>query len=326
MVSEYLLGRMTWAPDELMKRHPPQLASLHKQTVFDLCRGRSLGVPVEVSRWRAMPLPDRIGDGADLTIREDVFGYEAAEAGAAEWYLNFADAHLFVAYGTPLFAQDEMQVAEHPVLASVREALVALADPALAPLTREIGGATPVLVRNAERRCAIATDPDAAAGRPQGLYGNRFAAASLDAVRRATRALSPPTHSNILAVVAPSGGRGAYTAQQISGIATTVFTGFAAARAEGGGEVRTIVHTGHWGCGAYGGNRVLMAALQVLAARMAGIDRLVFHTADSAGSAPVGEATALLEELVPAPGAITTAEALAGLARPGFVWGVSDGN
>ncbi len=32
------------------------------------------------------------------------------------WHVNFADRHLFVAYGSPLMAQDEIQCMEHPVL------------------------------------------------------------------------------------------------------------------------------------------------------------------------------------------------------------------
>lgn len=39
-------------------------------------------------------------------------------------YVNFADPNMFVAYAGPLFAQDEIQVMEHPTLASVREYLL----------------------------------------------------------------------------------------------------------------------------------------------------------------------------------------------------------
>lgn len=41
-----------------------------------------------------------------------------------DWHINFADKHLFGYYGGGLFAQDEMQAAEIPTLASVRESLV----------------------------------------------------------------------------------------------------------------------------------------------------------------------------------------------------------
>jgi hypothetical protein len=39
-------------------------------------------------------------------------------------WVNFADEHLFVAYASRLFAQDEIQVAEHPSLGHLKEKLV----------------------------------------------------------------------------------------------------------------------------------------------------------------------------------------------------------
>jgi hypothetical protein len=42
--------------------------------------------------------------------------------------------------------------------------------------------------------------------------------------------------------------------------------------------IKTYIHSGWFGCGAYGGNRILMAILQIVAAKMAGIDKLVLHT------------------------------------------------
>ena len=57
-----------------------------------------------------------------------------------DWYLNFAHYDLFCAYGGALFAQDEMQVVEHPALASLRHALL---DEGIKPLCVEHGDATP---------------------------------------------------------------------------------------------------------------------------------------------------------------------------------------
>src|SRR5262249_26029594 len=149
-----------------------------------------------------------------------------------EWYLNFADEDLFCGYRGPLFAQDEIQVGEHPALGSLREALKASGVPALEPFTRDKGRPTPVLVRGVERRCAVDTDPDLTAGRPYGLYGNSFARARPADITRATTVLEPPTISNILAMEAPPGGQGAYTIEQIQGIVITAHTGFTAARIE----------------------------------------------------------------------------------------------
>ena len=155
-----------------------------------------------------MALPEAVDLGSAAAIvveRDGYFDYAAAlGAGGVEWHVNFADPHLFVAYGSSLFAQDEMQVAEHPALGSLREALEAAGRRAV---TVEAGEPTPVLVTGVERRCAIATNPDTAAGRPAGLYGNAFARASADAVARATTPIDPPTITNLIAMAAPPGGQ-----------------------------------------------------------------------------------------------------------------------
>lgn len=61
-----------------------------------------------------------------IEIREDYYGYEPSNRRAVDWYLNFAHSDVFAFYGSRLMAQDEMLVAEHPALASLRETLVTL--------------------------------------------------------------------------------------------------------------------------------------------------------------------------------------------------------
>ena len=98
-----------------------------------------------------------------------------------------------------------------------------------------------------------------------GLYGNRFAAASPATLRGAVRRIAPPTVSNIVAIAAPRPATGPYTEAQIRRILTSATTGYAAAVAETARlhpGARVVIHTGFWGCGAFGGNRVLMVALQ----------------------------------------------------------------
>ncbi|HVP14943.1 MAG TPA: hypothetical protein VMS88_05330, partial [Terriglobales bacterium] len=245
-----------------------------------------------------------------------------------EWHVNFADPELFVAYGSGLLAQDEMQVAEHPVLACVREAL--LADGRSARTVEHSRG-TPILVRGAERRIEISTDPDASAGRPAGLYGGHFAAAPLSVIRRAVRRIDPPTISHIVAIAAPYEGRGAYTLEEIAYAFVTACSAFAAIREESrrttGTACRTAVHTGFWGCGVLGGDRRLMVALQALAARSAGIDTLVLHAGPEPGP---DEARAGLEVADLVTQACGPSCAVRDLARAcaelGFRWGVGDGN
>ncbi len=56
------------------------------------------------------------------------------------------------------------------------------------------------------------------------------------------------------------------------------------AKACNGDTSKCTIHTGWWKTGAYGGNRTSMAIMQVIAARAAGVTRLVFHAVDSAGA------------------------------------------
>ena len=233
-----------------------------------------------------------------------------------------------MAYGSGLFAQDEMQVAEHPLLASIREALLA---EALSARTSDETGATPVLVRNVERRLDIATKPDAGAGRPAGLYGNRFARAPLEAIRRATRRVEPSPFSNIIAMAAPSGGQGEYSEGEVEYIFAAAYTGFAAARQEtvgaAGDGAETVIHSGFWGCGAFGGNRKLMVALQALAARATQTGRLILHCGDAAGVEDARQGLDVAESLARRCGPTCALDTLVGRAvLLGYRWGVSDGN
>ena len=246
---------------------------------------------------------------------------------------------------------------EHPCLPSLKLTLDAAAacdaEAGLLPLTVDALGATPCAIANVPRVCRIDTAPR---DDDQGLYGRHFASAPFPRVLGSTTFLcEPPSRSNILAMEAPKPSRGTYTHGQVTRILSTAYAGFGAAarvsrgellaRAGVGGSVpprRCVVHTGHWGCGAYGGSRQLTALLQAVAARLAGVG-LVYHGVDAAGAAEVRKGVATLEGVV----AKLTRSAAAGDAIGGggaggasvdvaalvnevvgleFAWGQSDGN
>jgi hypothetical protein len=321
------LLRRRYDPAKLLASHPPRLRHPHKQLVFQLaCPPDAVHAgPIELTRWAAPPLPPPM----DLAATEVVAmsGHYAYETRDALWHVNFADPQLFVAYGSALLAQDELQCAEHPLLGSLREALLAENQPAL---TVDGRTPTPVLVTGVERRCAITTEPDLEAGRPLGLYGNRFAAAAPNTVRAAVRVLKPPTRSNLIAMAAPGGGRGPYRPEQLERVIVTAYTGFAAAVAEShrmwpGAPVE--IRTGFWGCGAFGGNRHAMTLLQVLAARLATVDRLQFYVFDDPGHAKFRTGIADLEHVLASGRAgESMAEMIERIAGLDYEWGVSDGN
>lgn len=319
----------------LLSDHPPRFQHPHKSALFRLAYpegDQPAPASIDVTRWpRHVCEPLDLKREVVIDVRPNFYDYvPASDASASvEWHVNFADPHLFVAYGSGLFAQDEMQVAEHPLLASVRGALLSEGLPAL---TADEYGGTPILVTNVERRLTIATDADSEAGRPAGLYGNRFAQASFETICRATRRIDPATYSNFIAMAAPSGGIGEYAPDEIEQIFATAYTGFAAAVWESthlrGEGVRAVVHTGYWGCGAFGGNRLLMIALQVLAARSAGVDRLILHVGDvGRGIEDAGRGLQIAADLARQCGSAWSVDALVERAAElGFRWGVSDGN
>lgn len=283
--------RRAYAPAELLSLYPPEMRHPNKQIVWDLaCSPDSIhsGL-VELTRWAALPLPERLSLApTDIAPVPDVYDY-GNELGV--WHVNFADPELFVAYASSLLAQDELQCAEHPLLCSLR---VALLDEGQRARTEEDGAPTPVLVTGVERRVALDTNV---------LYGNRFAAASPSIVREHTRVLSPPTRSNLIAIAAPTGGPGPYWRRQIDHITTTAYSGFAAAAFESRRlwpDAPIEIRTGFWGCGAFGGNRILMTMLQLLAARLARVDRLRFYTVTPAGIADYRAGAGALEDALSA--------------------------
>lgn len=325
------LFRVSFDAARLLYDYPPKLRHANKLSLFELAYppGSEAHGTIEVTRWRADVDEElRLSQHAESTVEPNFYNYPSSPAGSLEWHVNFADPHLFVAYGSGLFAQDEMQVAEHPLLGSVREALLA-AD--LTALTRDEHGGSPILVRGVERRIEVQTNPDRAAGRPFGLYGNRFAAVNADTVRSATRTIDPATISNIISIAAPAYGHGEYQPSQIEYILETAFTAFAAARNETlgafGPTAQTTIHTGFWGCGAFGGNRRLMIALQSLAARAAGIDRVVYHAGDNDGVLEVRRGLDVADTLAAKCGPECDLGTLIDrCVLLGFEWGVSDGN
>ena len=328
------LQRRTYDAAELVRMHPPVLRHPNKQLLFAI--GSPAGAVhsgrLEYSRWPEIPLPPPLELDASrldrlVVIRDGYYDYRPTldPAAAVEWHVNFADPNVFYAYGWVFFAQDEIQVAEHPIIGSLREAIVAEGRPST---TMANGRPTPVLVMGAERRISIDSAPGAGRGGPSWIYGREaFAAASPDTIREATTRIEPPTISNIIAIAAPYGGRGRYRSAQIELAISTAYSGFRAAvlesRRTADPDAQVAIHSGFWGCGAFGGNRVMMTLVQILAADMAGVDQLVLHVGDPSGRTKVERALALARDLATAASA---ADLIARIEAIGMSWGVGDGD
>ena len=327
---EKTIDELSIVGESLFKEYPPIWHDDNKLIVFEIAK--SSGYPfngkISYKRWPQFELPKRIiyDNKLKFSAHPEVFKYaEQKDPKIVDWHLNFADPDLFVAYGSELLAQDEIQVAEHPILGSIREMLIS--KKCYAETVDDDGKPTPVTITGAQRRCVIDTQPNPKIGCPDGIYGNAFEIATEEQVRASTRTISPPTISNILAISAPSGGSGDYTVEDMLKVLNTAYTGFSCARRESEKLVpenpKTLIHTGFWGCGAFGGNRILMTILQCIAADLAKVD-LEFWAVNDSGVKVAEEAYNLYKSIGHAEENVYSI--LEKLEAKKFQWGESDGN
>lgn len=302
------ISREQWDAAELEQNYPANWVHEHKKLIVEQAGGPYAGT-IEVSRWEPIEPHDYMYGSTLNFYRAGYFNYEPSTTFKMHWHVNFANREVFVGYGDGLLAQDEIQCLEHPVLANVREALVA--SSISRPLTVEYHKPTPILVKGVERRCSLDTEK---------IYGQKLATATKETVLESTHVIDPPTISNIIAMEAPF-GRGPYQRDQIKKILTTAITGFSAAVRESKYRTATI-HTGYWGCGAYGGNREIMALLQMLAAKMANVTKLVFHFGDKSGLEPYYKAAEFFRKLK---GVFKVQEIIDKIYDHKYVWGMGNG-
>jgi len=346
IIAKFRIGGRTFITQDLIKNFPSRISNSNKKIVYNIAVPENAvhNGQLEFARYNSIPLFPTFppNNKTAFEMREDVYDYlpttqSDSNSTSMEWHVNFADPDLFVAYGGSLFAQDEMQVAEMPALGHLKEALLNReeGETACIPRTRLDGKGTPVLIRGIERRCIVKTNKDTNAARPQGLYGNAFGRAPPYAIQKAIVPLSPPMIVNLIAMAALGYGNGSYKLQELVDIYTTAFTSFNAARIESilavnNGQINgdkkpyVVIHTGNWGTGAFGGNKQVMAIIQLAAAWQAKVDKIVYHTFDGSGSQGYQQGLKILESEFK--DQMSTEEFLKKLVLKQFQWGVSDGN
>ncbi|CAF1264786.1 unnamed protein product [Rotaria sordida] len=308
---------------DLYEKYSPSFRDKNKQYIFKYINEIKKYSPSSdrsllVTRWRPF-LPTLAPDNLSLTstkikFQSDVFKYDTCgDNQSVEWYLNFANHDLFAYYSGPLLAQDELQVLECVELAALREYFVQTVNTVGSYTTGSDKSThktvpTPILISNTERVIQMDTSK---------IYGNAFAKASERQLIQACQYLTQPQTVNLIAIEAPSHGQGIYTREQVNYIITTCYVGFKAAQIlaqktyalntksrrssnrSSNTRFRTIIHTGWWGCGAYGNNRQMMILAQMLAAYWTQIDELIFHTQTNEHDRDIKAARDIVEKLLP---------------------------
>lgn len=317
--------------EELLRDDPPEYCNDFKREIYEEAyeefADRQSEVEIRFSRNTCV-------EPAEILIRPEAaklpeivsvphfFRYDdPPEDGKKCWYLNFADPFLFTAYDSGLFAQDEIQTLEHPLLASVALWANGSGDPGLRPLTVEKCCPTPWIFENVPRWIRVDTEPVDENGETRSIYGRRFLTADYSLLRRAiTVNDDPAARSGIIAMAAPCPGYGTYKPHEIGLLLSTVFAGFAPAVEAGAGK-RIAIHTGRWGAGAFGGSEELALCVQIVGAMLCEVAELHFHAVSQtclknalATARAVVAASADAEEIVEK------------LLERGYRWGHSDGN
>lgn len=285
------LGQIELECEELMAAHEPKFVNQRKVKLFNKAKEKKLSsLTGDVRVTRCTPDTKEIDAATfiktDVKIRQNpaYFNYEKNQDTADKkvWWMNYADPKLFGFYANEFFAQDEIQVLEHPILASVREYLVDPGEEHMAPRTMVETGdeliATPYLIENVPLWMTVNSYPKLEDGTPVRIYGSSFAAASQEAIDAGCKVFEGDVRDNIMAIAAPSFGRGEYSYEDIELILKTLISAFSQAKDLSDGK-KCIVHGGNWGCGAFGGNLELMYFAQMYAASVCGVE-IILHAVE----------------------------------------------
>lgn len=286
------LGTVELGCDFLMESHTPKFTNRRKLKLFNKAKAKKeVSLTGDIIVTRCTPDTKEIDRTAftktNVKIRQNpaFFNYEKDQdtLECKVWWMNYADSRLFGFYANEFFAQDEIQVLEHPILASVREYLIDPGEEHMAPRTIVENGdeliATPYLIENVPLWMTVNSYPKLEDGMSVRIYGSSFVEAPQEAIDAGCKVFEGDVKDNIMAIAAPSFGRGEYSYEDIELILKTLISAFSQAKDLASGK-KCIVHGGNWGCGAFGGNLELMYFAQMYAASVCGIDEIVLHAVE----------------------------------------------
>lgn len=321
MIFKYL-GKTKVDCQELIKGHLPEYKLECKQKAFERAmqvHGQDIG-DIEVSHVMCdKSISDEVLTQKSIKINMDreFYDYRKARSGEDTWFVNFADPQLFVAAEGALFAQDEIQTLEMPLLAAFRRYIDSNHIGGFAPYTSYCGNPTPYLFKSVPYWIKVDTRPLLRNGTRGNIYGNNLLTASDKEIEAGIRTVDGEYRVNVLAIAAPRFGSGKYSKDDITLVLRTLLCAFSAVRAQSTGRI--VIHSGNWGCGAFGGNPELMYLAQMYAASVCGIDELVLHDTKP-------EVEDSIQELKRMQDGMKLADVVENLYSKGYEWKESDGN
>lgn len=231
------------------------------------------------TKFVCLSIPDEMiyNGKTELEIKAEKYDYlESIEN--KEWYVCSSDSELFVGYSSEMFAQEEVLVAEHPVLIGIKKELNLQCksnsfdgndqtiNQKFSPYVYYNSRIMPILIENVERRLKI------------NLYGEELIKTEYYKIPNHIEVLKTPTHSNLINITCPRNNSkdNIITKETIEIIFKTIFSGYSSAKINSA-DKKCVIHTSHWGCGANGCNKYLICILQILISNIVGIEKLCYH-------------------------------------------------
>ncbi|KAL4492947.1 hypothetical protein ABPG72_020726 [Tetrahymena utriculariae] len=267
--------------------------------------------------------------------KQTIYSYDLhSDNKQMHWHINFADNELFGFCLSNLFAYDEIQCAEHPLLYPVSRAMKLKNDNKFIPKTIDLNQATPILLYNVPHQVRFNFSPNQQI--PTGIYGNNFKKYNYQQISTRMEILNQPKSTNLIAMAALQHGFDCYTIEQIKTLFQTAYLAFRQAKIFSQKEtknpnVEVTINTGNWGCGAFGNNMVLIGIVQHLAAYLANVSEIVYYTFNNEGTEAYLLAMKyynqiLQERYQEQPTDKIVDEWVRKIEMYKFKWGVSDGN
>ncbi|HSW72130.1 MAG TPA: hypothetical protein VLG44_01815 [Chlamydiales bacterium] len=186
------------------------------------------------------------------------------------WVSNFADKNLFFGAMGGLFAQDEIQTAEHPGMQNLRRTIVDLGEIDSKPVCI-LQDDEVAVVEDVERRARFNSF--------KGIYGQDFQFAEWPLIEGQCTKITT-TKSNIIAFRAPDMGSSKkgllYTREDLSRFLYRALAASLAIKANTPPKEKAIWETGLAGTGAFGNSIAVSVILQFAAANFAGVDVVDF--------------------------------------------------
>jgi hypothetical protein len=176
---------------------------------------------------------------------------------------NFGDPEIFVGAQRGLFAQDEVQIAEHPALNHLKNYFN----------TNKKAGK----INRSEFQAALITGAKRYGSFKGQYYGKKFALAKPEQFKGDLTILKKPRKSKIAIIVAPRGpDKTPYSKKDLEKLLYPVITVLTAIKQKYSNK-KIVFHTGNWGAGAFGGSHKAAAIMQLLAARISCIDEIRYY-------------------------------------------------